>query len=131
MVEVLELRGQSLDQKRVREKYFAKLRRYLPKSAVILEVGSGSGAMCRAIAEFFGPEVHVCGLEPVDFFVKEAERLTPTSTYPNVSFRKGSATQLPFSAQTFDCVIFHTTLSHLSLRDRSVALQESQRVLKK
>jgi len=130
MLNVLELRGNAPEQKLLREKYFAQLKKKLPTRAKILEVGCGSGVVCRALADYLGSETSIIGVDPVEFFISAAVKLTSRASFPNIEYSKASASSLPFDSGYFDCVIFHTTLSHLNLIDRAKALTESHRVLR-
>ena len=108
LARVLELRAADPQQKAMRDAYFADLG--LPSSARVLEVGCGTGAVCRALAEL-------------------AETGEVVGALPNVEFVEGDAAALPLANGSFDAVVFHTTLCHVP--EPEVALGEAVRVLRR
>lgn len=120
---VLEIRGADPEQRRMLKAYLADIE--FPADAEVLEIGSGTGAVARYLASL--PTVgQVIGLDPSPLFVAKARELAGDTA--GLSFIEGSAHELPFAGPSFDVVIFHTTLCHLS--DPENALLEAFRVLK-
>ncbi len=97
------------------------LARFLPPpSAVVLDVGGGTGVYAAWLAHR-GYSVHV--IDPVEDHVELAGRLT------NVSSAVGDARYLPQADQSQDAVLLLGPLYHLPERDdRMQALREARRV---
>src|SRR5207249_2504774 len=102
-------------QRAILERYLAEIE--LPKGARALEVGCGTGAVSRRIAELF--EVSdVIGVDPSPVFVAKARELAkPLST---VSFCQGDGRSLEFTNESFDLVVFHTVLCHIPDAQKAV-----------
>ena len=123
IAQVLEVRAADPQQQSMLGSYLAEVT--FPANARFLEVGCGTGPVCRRLADW--PNVaQVTGVDPSSLFIEKASQLAAGLT--NLSFQEGSANQLPFSDGDFDVAVFHTTLCHLS--DPIGALQEAHRVLK-
>jgi len=120
---VLEIRAADPEQRRMLDAYLAQID--FPDQARVLEIGAGTGAVTRYLASH--PKVaSVTGLDPSPAFVATARQLG--DGIPGLDFVEGSAHALPFAADTFDVIIFHTTLCHLS--EPANALAQAARVLK-
>jgi ubiquinone/menaquinone biosynthesis C-methylase UbiE len=122
LARILELRAAHSGQRAMREAYFAGLE--LPADARVLEVGSGTGAVTRALAELV-PEGRALGVDPSPIFLEKARELG--RGYENLSFEEADARALPFDDRSLTAVVFHTTLSHIPRPER--ALAEAFRVL--
>jgi len=96
------------------------LRRLLPATARVLDVGGGSGVH----AEWLAAEGHDVELiDPVPLHVAQASRL------PGVTARAGNALDLDVADESFDVVLLLGPLYHLTERaDRLRALGEARRV---
>jgi ubiquinone/menaquinone biosynthesis C-methylase UbiE len=93
----------------------------------LLDVGSGIGGPARYFAEAHGCQV--TGIDLTEEFVRVASELTRRCGLSNlVSFRQGSALDLPFPAGTFDAA----TLIHvgMNIQDKATLFQNVRRVLK-
>jgi SAM-dependent methyltransferase len=90
--------------------------------ARVLDVGCGTGVITQMIGDL--PDVtEVVGIDPSAGLVARArDRLTA------VTFHIGDGQALPYDDQTFDGVVFATTLCHIP--DPTAALEEAQRVLR-
>jgi ubiquinone/menaquinone biosynthesis C-methylase UbiE len=93
----------------------AMLRAYLddiefPDEANVLEIGCGTGAVTRTLAEWPGVATAV-GIDPSPVFIARARALA--ESIPNASFEQGDGRLLRFDAETFDVVVLHTTLCHV------------------
>ncbi len=119
---VLELRAADPRQKSLRESYFAELA--IGDGSRVLEVGSGTGAVTRALAEH-APGAAVTGVDPSPTFVAKAGELS--TGHDNLTFDVGDARSLPYEDGSFDIVVFHTTLCHIPGPER--ALREAHRIL--
>ena len=123
LARVLELRAVDPQQGAMRDAYFADLG--LPSSARVLEVGCGTGAVCRALTRL--PETgEVVGVDPSPGFLDLARSLADALP---IEFVEGDAKALPLADGSFDAVVFHTTLCHVP--DPEVALREAVRVLRR
>jgi ubiquinone/menaquinone biosynthesis C-methylase UbiE len=120
---VLELRAAEPQQRAMLESYLADVS--LPDSATALDVGCGTGAVTRVLAETSGVR-EVIGIDPSAVFVDKARELA--RGFAQVSFRTGDARALEFADASFDLVVFHTVLCHIPEPER--ALREARRVLR-
>jgi ubiquinone/menaquinone biosynthesis C-methylase UbiE len=117
---VLELRAADPMQRAMLAAYTAALG--LPDRAAVLEVGCGTGPVCRFLATL--PEVaSVTGVDPSPLFLDRARALAE-----DVTFVVGDARALAFPDAAFDTVVFHTSLCHVP--DAEQALAEACRVLR-
>lgn len=95
-----------------------------PPSGAVLDLASGTGIVTRAIAAM--PDVdHVTGLDLAPPMVEVAQRLT---TSANASFKIGSAQDMPFESDVFDCAYCQQGFQFFP--DKVAALGEVRRVLK-
>jgi ubiquinone/menaquinone biosynthesis C-methylase UbiE len=113
---VLEIRAADPAQRRMLDAYLAEID--FPPNAHVLEVGCGTGAVARYLAT--RPEIgEVIGLDPSSHFIETAQRLAGTT--PGLRFVQGSAHDLSHLGETFDVIIFHTTLCHLSRPENALS----------
>jgi SAM-dependent methyltransferase len=77
----------------------------LPANSRVIEIGCGTGALTRALAAWPG--------------VAEAIGVDPSPVgMTTLSFQEADGRSLPFGDNSFDAVVFHTTLCHVSERER-------------
>jgi len=88
----------------------------------VLDVGCGTGVLAREALRRVGPEGRVTGLDLNDGMLAVAAR-----TEPNVAWRQGDATALPFEDASFDIVASQFALMYFP--DRAKALREMWRTL--
>jgi ubiquinone/menaquinone biosynthesis C-methylase UbiE len=119
---ILELRASDPQQRAMLGSYLADLE--LPQGAEVLEIGCGTGAVTRVLAELDGVG-HATGVDPSPVFIAQANEL---GHYPKLSFEQGDGHALRFESQAFDLVVFHTVLCHLA--NPPAALAEAFRVLR-
>lgn len=93
----------------------------LEEGARILEIGCGTGALCRALKRWY-PPAEVVGLDRDDAFIDYARERNTGETY-----RKGDATALPFADGSFDVTISNTVSEHV---EPSGFFGEQRRVLR-
>jgi ubiquinone/menaquinone biosynthesis C-methylase UbiE len=123
LVAALELRARDPQQQAMLAAYLDDI--VLPEGARILEIGSGSGPISRALATRPGV-VEVVGVDPSPVFVARARELT--ASVPNVSFQQADGRDLPMPDTCFDAVVMHTLISHAADPER--VLLEALRVLR-
>ena len=123
LADVLELRASDPQQRAMLNAYLSELQ--LPSGAIALDVGCGTGAVSRVLAEM--PCVReVVGIDPSPVFIEKARELG--QGFPRLSFQTADGLAVPFPDVSFDLVVFHTTLCHLP--DPEQALREAYRVLR-
>lgn len=93
----------------------------LEEGARILEIGCGTGALCRALKRWY-PSAEVVGLDRDDAFIDYARERNTGETY-----RKGDATALPLADGSFDVTISNTVSEHV---EPSGFFGEQRRVLR-
>jgi ubiquinone/menaquinone biosynthesis C-methylase UbiE len=117
---VLELRAADPAQRAMLAEYTAGLD--LPDGGAVLEVGCGTGPVCRHLATLPGV-ASVTGVDPSPLFVERARELSP-----DLTFAVGDGRALDLPDDGFDAVVFHTSLCHIP--DVELALAEARRVLR-
>lgn len=119
---VLETRAAIPSQQEMLRDYLSSVQ--FPEAAEVLEVGCGTGPVCRVLAEW--PNVaKIVGVDPSPFLLEKAREL---SAGRQIEFEIGDGKSLRFADATFDVVILHTLLSHVPGPER--ILSEAYRVLK-
>ena len=120
---ILETRGADPQQREMRQTFLADVP--FPNNAHVLEVGCGTGVLTRTLALW--PNVSaVTGVDTAPSLLDKARELA--ADLPNLTFREADARSLPFEDETFDVVVFDTTLTHVPGPER--ALAEALRVLR-
>lgn len=116
LADVLELRAMDPQQRAMLDTYLAELP--LRSGARVLEVGCGTGAVCRKLATL--PDVdEVIGIDPSPVFVERAGQLAEQDA--GLSFLVGDGRNLPFRDEEFDAIVCHTSLSHIPEPERMLA----------
>lgn len=123
MANVLELRGADAQQRAMLAASLSRIA--FPQKAQVLEVGCGTGVVMRQLSTFPAVTV-VTGVDLSPVFLAKARELA--ADLPHLRFVEADGRALPFAEQSFDVVVFHTTLCHLPEPER--ALAEAFRVLK-
>jgi len=109
------------------DKYAAQLD--LPASAQVLEVGCGTGATARFLARRKDFAGRVLGVDHSPRFIEAANKIArEEGVSGRVEFRVCDAHRLDFPAATFDAVIAHTLISHVS--EPTAVLSEMARVVR-
>ena len=88
----------------------------------VLEVGCGTGVLAREALTRVGQDGRVVGLDLNEGMLAVAAR-----TEPQVEWRQGNATSLPFDDMSFDAVVSQFALMYFP--DRVASLREMWRVL--
>jgi SAM-dependent methyltransferase len=123
LMAALELRAADPQQRAMLQTYLTDAA--FPQGARVLEVGCGTGAVTRVLATWPGMGETI-GVDPSPVFLARARELA--SDLSTISFEEADGRSLPFPSNTFDAVVFHTTLCHVP--DPEVALREAARVLR-
>lgn len=109
----LESRAQDDVFARLLDQYVARLS--LPPKARVLEVGCGTGAVLRSLArrsDFTGTAIGVDQCRP---FLDIASTLAQTEGFGDrLTFQVGDAHKLDFPSGSFDIVVAHTLISHVT-----------------
>ena len=103
--------------------------RYLKSSMKIADVGGATGAYSFWLHDK-GHKVHL--LDPAEFHIEAATRISITDNKPLASISIGDARQLPYDDEQFDLVLLFGPLYHLQQKDDRIrSITEARRVLKK
>ena len=89
----------------------------------VLDVGCGTGVLARAAADRVAAESQVTGLDRNEGMLAVARRLRP-----QIGWRQGDATALPFANASYDVVLSQFALMYFP--DYTAALKEMVRVLR-
>jgi len=120
---VLETRAAIPSQQEMLRDYLAQIS--FPKEAHVLEVGCGTGPVCRILSEI--PNVGtVIGVDPSPALLEKARDLSNRAS--SVSYEEGDGKTLRFDDGSFDVVVLHTILTHVPGPEG--ILSEAFRVLK-
>jgi ubiquinone/menaquinone biosynthesis C-methylase UbiE len=123
LADVIELRAADPRYQAIAYTYLSEIN--FPPQAKVLEMGCGTGAVVRTIAQL--PDVgQAVGVDPSSVFVARARALS--QNLPNVSFEEGDGRALVYPVDSFDVVVMHTTLCHVPQPEQM--LTEAFRVLR-
>jgi ubiquinone/menaquinone biosynthesis C-methylase UbiE len=121
----LEFRGTDPGYVAFREAYFAKLP--LATARRVLALGCGTGIEVRALKRHPDFTGEVVGIDHSPHLVAEAQRLTAEEGLADgVAYRVGDAHALDLGDASFDVVLAHTLVSHVT--DPAQVLREACRV---
>ena len=123
LADVIEMLAYDPRQRAMLHAYLSEID--FPPEAKVLEIGCGTGAVTRTLAQWPGVAQAV-GVDPSAVFLARARALS--RGIPNLYFEEGDGRFLPFTPDVFDAVVVHTTLSHVPHPERLVA--EAFRVLR-
>jgi ubiquinone/menaquinone biosynthesis C-methylase UbiE len=123
LADVLETRGADRQQQALRRAFLDDVA--FPAEARVLEVGCGTGVLTRVLAIW--PNVsEVVGVDPAASLLTIARELA--ADLPSVTFLEADGRSLPFGDDSFDVVVFDSTLCHVP--NPELALAEAFRVLR-
>jgi ubiquinone/menaquinone biosynthesis C-methylase UbiE len=87
----------------------------------VLDVACGTGIVARTAAELLGPDSTVVGVD-----INEAMLTVAGRVRPDIDWRQGDATMLPFADESFDTVLCQMAMMFFA--DRQAAVSEMARV---
>jgi ubiquinone/menaquinone biosynthesis C-methylase UbiE len=120
---VLETRAAIPSQQQMVSSYLGEID--FPQRARVLEVGCGTGPICRALSGI--PNVgEVVEVDPSDLLLSKAGELS--ADFDTISYEEGDGKNIRFGDTSFDAVIPHTAPTHVPGPD--AILSEAYRVLK-
>ena len=123
LIAALELRAADLLRRGILKDFVSGIN--LPEEAKVLEIGCGTGAVTRFLADL--PQVsQALGVDPSPVFIAKARELA--GQVQNLTFQEGDGRALTCEDRSFDAVLFHTTLCHIPKPEQ--ALSEALRVLR-
>jgi ubiquinone/menaquinone biosynthesis C-methylase UbiE len=108
LVDVLEMRVSDPRQRAMWEAYLSEID--FPPAAKVLEIGCGTGAVSRILAQWPGV-AQVLGVDPSPVFIAKARTLA--QGIPHLSFKESDGRSLALDAGSFDVVVVHQALSHV------------------
>lgn len=94
----------------------------LPAGAKILDMGSGTGHLTKALKD---KGFNVFGVEPSEDMLGFARK-----NFPDIEFKKGISTEIPFEDGEFDMIVAFEVLRYLNKQVNAKTYQEFFRVLK-
>jgi len=95
----------------------------------LLEVGSGSGVLCRLMAPYIAPSGRVTGLDISPAFIAQACRYAAEQGMAgSIAFAVGQAETLPYADARFDAAYAARLMLHVNRPD--VVLREMMRVVR-
>jgi SAM-dependent methyltransferase len=99
----------------------------ITESSYVLEVGCGTGATARYLAQKVGCRVLGVDIRP-SMIDQARERAARGGVEERVEFRVADATALPFDGGTFDVVLVESVTTFI--QDKAAAIREYARILK-
>lgn len=127
LINRLESRGKEPTFARLLDAYLDKLP--LVSSVHVLDLGCGTGVAARALARRKNFSGQVTGVDHGPVFIEAATRLAAEEGIGDkVKFHVGDAHALDYSDGSFDAVILHTLISHVT--EAMTVLKEAARVVR-
>jgi ubiquinone/menaquinone biosynthesis C-methylase UbiE len=123
LADVIEMRAADPRQQAMRDAFLSGIQ--LPAEAKVLEIGCGTGAVTRTLAQW--PEVaQAVGVDPSPVFIERARKLS--QGIANLVFEEGDGRSLTFPTESFDVVVIYTVMCHVPQPER--LLDEAFRLLR-
>lgn len=127
LVARLESRAKDAVFTRLFDKYASQLA--LPENARVLEIGCGTGATLRMLVRRSDFTGKATGVDHSPVFIDAASNFARAENLGNrIVFKVGDAHKLDFSDASFDAVIAHTLISHVT--DPAGVIREMARVVR-
>jgi ubiquinone/menaquinone biosynthesis C-methylase UbiE len=98
----------------------------VPHPATVLDVGCGTGALLRTLADRLPARVALAGVDPAPAMIEVGR--AALGAYPRVRLAQATAEQLPFGNAGFDPVVSTVSFAHWA--DQPAGLAEIARVLR-
>lgn len=125
LVECLDVQAGDPFHQAVTQQVFSLLA--IRPGARVLDVGCGTGADARLLAQLVAPDGQVVGIDVSEIMIDQARRRTQESPFPAV-FERGDGSQLQFQDASFDGCFAIRTFQHVP--DPQATLAEMIRVLR-
>jgi len=122
IADALEMRARDAAQHAILESYILDLS-FNPGS-VVVEIGCGTGVVCRRFAEIENVD-KVVGIEPASILIDKARELAKSD---KLEYHVAKGEQTGLEGGSADIVVLHTLLSHVP--DQQAILSEVSRLLK-
>jgi len=127
LINRLEFRGNDPTFVGYRDAYVDRMG--LSASAAVLDIGCGTGVFARALARRPGFSGSITAVDQSDALVDAArQRASDEGLQQRIDFRVGDAHRMEFAEASFDAVVAHTLLSHVT--DPLAVLGEAARVVR-
>jgi ubiquinone/menaquinone biosynthesis C-methylase UbiE len=98
----------------------------LPHPATVLDVGCGTGALLRTLADRLPARVALAGVDPAPAMIEVGR--AALGAHPRVRLAQAGAERLPFANASFDLVVSTVSFAHWA--DQPAGLAEIARVLR-
>jgi len=127
LISRLESRSQDAVFSRLFDNYISRLN--LSADSRLLEVGCGTGAILRYLGKRDDFRASAVGVDHCSHFIEAAQRFAQRENVSDkLAFQVGNAHKLDFPPSSFDVVIAHTLISHVT--DPTVVLGEMAKVVR-
>jgi ubiquinone/menaquinone biosynthesis C-methylase UbiE len=98
----------------------------MPHPATVLDVGCGTGALLRTLADRLPARVALAGVDPAPAMIEVGRGAL--GAYPRVRLAQAAAERLPFANGSFDLAVSTVSFAHWA--DQPAGLAEVARVLR-
>ncbi len=98
----------------------------VPDPATVLDVGCGTGALLRTLADRLPARTALAGVDPAPAMIEVGR--AALGPYPRVRLARAAAERLPFGNASFDLVVSTVSFAHWA--DQPAGLAEIARVLR-
>ncbi len=113
-----------------RLRFFLLEKAGVKKDSKLLDLCTGTGAVCLAAAQLIGPEGLIVGVDFSWGMLKQAQKKAQRTKPPSFFLVLADVGRLPFGDRTFDVVTCSHAMYELDPQTREATLREIKRVLK-